>query len=430
MKLELILPIQENKGYPKGLRMPPLTLPALAALTPPGIDVIVTEEETEEIVYKDDVDLAGISFVTPTAPRAFEIAEKYRKRGTKVVLGGMHASALPDEAIDHADSVVIGEAENVWQQVIQYFRSNRLKRFYRSDTLANLCELPIPRRDLQKKMMTFSPYSIQTTRGCPFFCDFCIVTAFFGNSFRFRPIPEVIEEIEMSGKKNWIFVDDNIIGHKEYARKLFQELAHLKIRWVGQSSLLLGRDDTLMKMAAESGCVGLFIGFESLSSQNLRSIHKDFNKVEHFEDSIKKLHDHGILVQASFIFGLDYDDKHVFEKTVAFLIRNKIAAVSFSILTPFPGSKLHERFEKEGRIISRDWSKYDYETVVYKPKWMTPEELEEGKRWAGREFYSNPSILSRFSANRRHPLLYSVVNLSYRSRQKKGLRRDKTSAGY
>jgi radical SAM superfamily enzyme YgiQ (UPF0313 family) len=214
-------------------------------------------------------------------------------------------------------------------------------------------------------------------------------------------------------------VDDNIIGHQEYARKLFQELIHLKIKWVGQSSLLLGRDDELLKLAAKSGCIGLLLGFESLSSQNLQSIHKGCNKVEHYEESIKKLHDHGILIQASFIFGLDHDDKHVFEKTVAFLTRNKVAAVSFSILTPFPGSKLFKNLEGEGRIIDRDWSKYDFESVVFKPKLMTPEELQDGKKWAGREFYSYRSILSRLSASLHHPLLYSIVNLSYHAKQMK-----------
>jgi len=394
--------------------MPELTLPVLAALTPPDIEVIVTEEEIEDVTYKDRVELVGISYMTPLAPRAYEIADEYRRRGAKVVLGGIHASALPEEAGLHADAVVIGEAENVWAPLIEDHRANRLKPVYRAAEMSDLHNLPIPRRDLLKQGMTFSPYSIQTTRGCPFGCHFCSVTKFFGGTFRYRPVEDVVREIEKSEKRNWIFVDDNIVGNAAYAAELFRALIPLKIRWVGQSVLHLAKNKELLDLAAKSGCLGLFIGFESLNELSLQSVNKGVNKVKDYEENARKLHDQGILILASFMFGFDHDDKSVFEKTVEFLIRNKFVAASLPILIPYPGTKLFEKFEEEGRILTRDWSKYDYGNVVFRPKLMEPEALAEGASWAAREFYSRSSIVSRFAYNWRHPLVALVLNAGFR----------------
>lgn len=418
MRLELILPSWQRAKWPKRIYPSHLSLPVLAALTPPDVEVSITEEEIEDVIYKDDVDLVGISFMTPFANRAYEIGDEYKRRGIKVVLGGIHATALPSEAIKHADSVVIGEAENVWNQVIQDFKKNWLKKFYKSDEPADLGEMPNPRRELSGKKAAFSLLSVQTSRGCPFSCEFCCVTDFFGGKFRSRPIKEVIEEIEISDNRNWIIVDDNIIGNQEYAKKLFRELAALKIRWVGQSSLLIANNQELLKLAAKSGCFGLFIGFESLSQDNLNTMGKHFNRVDKYEDNVKKIYDSGIVIQASFIFGFDHDDHGVFERTVAFLKKNKIFTASLCILTPFPGTKLFERLKKEGRIVTQDWSKYDYRTAVFSPKLMTPQELEEGVQWACKQFYSVPSIFSRFPRNWRHPLEYFMMNWSYRTKNK------------
>jgi radical SAM superfamily enzyme YgiQ (UPF0313 family) len=426
--LELILPTWKKEKWQKGLRMPELTLPVLAALTPPDIEVIVTEEEIEDVTYKDQVELVGISYMTPLAERAYEIADEYRRRGAKVVLGGIHASALPEEASRHADAVVIGEAENVWAPLIEDFRANRLKTIYQAAELSDLRNLPIPRRDLQKQGMTFSPYSIQTTRGCPFGCHFCSVTKFFGGTFRYRPVEDIVREIESSNKKTWIFVDDNIVGNPAYATQLFRALIPLKIRWAGQSVLHLAKNKELLELAAKSGCLGLFIGFESLNELSLQSVNKAGNKVKDYEENARKLHDHGILILASFMFGLDHDDKSVFEKTLDFLVKNKFVAASLPILVPYPGTKLYRKFEEEGRILTRDWSKYDFGNVVFKPKLMEPEVLAEGAAWATREFYSRSSIISRFAYNWRHPLVALVMNASYRTKHRKKfhtpLRRD------
>ncbi len=416
--VEFIVPAIRTKRMEKGLRMPQLTLPVLAALTPPDVEVIVTEEEIEDVTFKDRVDLVGISYMTPMALRAYEIADAYRTRGVKVVLGGIHASAVPEEALRHADAVVIGEAELVWGALIEDARAGRLKRLYRAARLSDLTHLPLPRRDLLKKNMTFAPYSLQTTRGCPFGCQFCSVTRFFGGTFRTRPVGEVLREVDEANKKNWIFIDDNVVGSPAYARTLFRELASREIRWVGQSTTLLAANKDLLKLAVRSGCRGLFIGYESLNEQNLRAMNKGFNKVKDYETGLKIFHDHGILVCASFAFGFDGDDPGVFEKTLEFLERNKVGVASLTVLIPFPGTALFQRVEQEGRLLTRDWSKYDYNHAVFRPKLMSPEALEEGVRRVCREFYSLSSIAARSPSNWRHPLLYPALNLSYRSRNR------------
>ena len=344
-------------------------------------------------------------------------------------MGGIHASELPEEASRHADAVVIGEAENVWAPLIEDFRANRLKPIYQAAELSDLRNLPIPRRDLLKQGMTFSPYSIQTTRGCPFGCHFCSVTKFFGGTFRYRPVEDIVREIESSDKKTWIFVDDNIVGNPAYAARLFRALIPLKIRWGGQSVLHAAKNKELLELAAKSGCLGLFIGFESLNELSLQSVNKAVNKVKDYEECARKFHDHGILVFASFMFGFDHDDKSVFEKTVDFLIKNKFVAASLPILVPYPGTKLYQKFEEEGRILTRDWSKYDYGHVVFKPRLMEPEELAEGARWAAAEFYSRSSVISRFAYNWRHPLVTLVMNASYRAKHKNKFRRPLKKSG-
>lgn len=398
--------------------MPELTLPVLAALTPPDVEIILTEEEVEEVAYKSGVDLVAISYMTPLAVRAYEIADEYRRRGAKVILGGIHASALPEEAARHADAVVIGEAESVWPSLIADFRASRMKPIYRAAEFCDLRGLPSPRRDLLKKAMTFSPYSIQTTRGCPFGCRFCSVTRFFGGTFRSRPVEEVVREIETAEKKNWIFIDDNIIGNEVYAKQLFRALTPLGIRWAGQATTLLAKNAELLDLAARSGCVGLFIGFESLNEASVRDANKGFNKVGDYAEGIRKLHDHGILILASFMFGFDSDDESVFERTANFLVRTKVAAASLTILVPYPGTQFYRQMEADGRILTRDWARYDCDHAVFRPKLMEPETLEEGARRATAEFYSRSSILSRFAASRRHPIIYAAVNASYRSKNR------------
>lgn len=420
MKLELISPAHVAEENKKGRRIFQLGLAIIAALTPADVEVKVTEEDVEEISY-NRVDLVGISLMTSQAPAGYRIADEYRRRGITTVLGGMHPSALPQEAIQHADAVVIGEAENVWGQLLEDFKQGRLKEFYQSEDWTSMGSIPFPRWDLFKGESTFSLRAIQASRGCPFHCTFCSVTKFFGNSYRHRPLDKVLEEVERTPNRTLFFVDDNIAASPSYARELFQRMIPLGKKWGGQATIAVCRDEELLKLAKHSGCMSLFIGIESLSRQSLKEANKGFNDPRKYEENIKRLHDHGILLLAGTIFGFDTDDKDVFERTVAFYEKNRVAFANFSALTPFPGTATYERLEAEGRIIDRNWANYTGGKVVFRPKQMSAEELAEGLDWADRQFYSIPSVLARFWANRQHPLLYLHMNYAYRWKQRRGM---------
>ena len=377
---------------------PRLTLPLLASLTPSGIEVKIVEEYFEEVPFDDAVDLVGISFMTPQAPRAYQIGDEFRKRGKRVIMGGIHASELPEEALQHADAVVIGEAEGIWTQVLDDFVKGKMKGIYRTSDFPDLSGLPRPRYDLLKReryRLFNINFPIQAGRGCPFRCEFCSVTRFFGGHYRFRPVEEVVQEIKQTKLKKIFFVDDNIISHQAYAKELFKALIPLKLRWVGQASLNLAKDEELLCLARESGCAVLFIGVESLSSDSLKEIGKNFFRADDIERSLQQIQSYGINIRVSVVFGFDHDDSGVFRRTVDFLVRNRIAYAEFFILTPLPGTIFRERLEKENRIFSNDWSDYDSLRAVFHPKLMNPEELNQGLWEAYRRFYSVGNILRR-----------------------------------
>ncbi|MDI6829120.1 MAG: radical SAM protein, partial [Armatimonadota bacterium] len=398
MKATLIAPrMEEEKSYeedPKPL-FPPLSLMTVASLTPEDVEVEIIDESVEPIDFNTDADLIGITATTAAANRAYEIADCFRKRGKCVVIGGVHATALPDEAAEHADAVVIGEAEGKWEALIEDFRRDELRKFYTSEDRPNPECIPVPRRDLVKAKKYLFADTVQTTRGCPFNCSFCTVTSFFGHTYRMRPVQAVIQEIQSLPGSLVLIVDDNIMGHPTYAKKLFEALKPLKKQWFGQASLSMLKHPELISLAAESGCKGLFIGMETLSDDALKSIGKTINRKTNYEEVVARLHDVGIAVLAAFIFGFDEDDPNVFERTVEFVNRAKIDAAQFSILTPFPGTRIFHEFEKENRIIDKNWSHYDGAHVVYKPARLKPETLLEGLRNAYRQVYSTGSILRR-----------------------------------
>ncbi|MGB9859520.1 MAG: B12-binding domain-containing radical SAM protein, partial [Moorellaceae bacterium] len=260
------------------------------------------------------------------------------------------------------------------------------------------------------------PDTVQTTRGCPFSCSFCTVSRFFGHQFRFRPVEEVVREVQALEGEVIAFVDDNIVGHPGYAKRLFKALAPLKIKWFSQGSLNIARDEELLRLAAESGCIGLFIGFESLSPANLQAIGKAVNRVEEYSAAIKKIHEHGIAIEGAFIFGFDEDDESIFERTVKFAQDNRLEAAQFGILTPFPGTPLREQLEREGRIINNDWAEYTISKVVFQPKRMSPETLQKGFNWAWQEFYSLSSISRRLGLVKKHAPILWALNLNIRKR--------------
>jgi radical SAM superfamily enzyme YgiQ (UPF0313 family) len=392
--------------------MPQLTLGVISALTPPEIEVDVVEEEIEEINYDKYYDLVGISCMTAVASRAYQLSSVFRKKGAKVVLGGIHPTVMPDEAIAHCDCVVMGEAEGCWGELIDDFRQNRLKKFYRSFNF-DLTKFPIAKPNHNHTPFQVSP--ILCTRGCPYNCEFCSVTDLYGKKLRHRKVQDIVKEIDTRGSKKLFFLDDNITGDVKFARELFTALSDLKIRWwVGQTSISLAKDKVLLNLAKKSGCVGLFIGIESVSSDNLKRLRKTPDNVKECSRTIKIIRDSGILFHASFVFGFDDDDKSIFEKTLHFLDKNRITSATFNILTPYPGTAIFKRFKKEGRLLTQNWQDYNHRTVVFKPKNMTPEELAEGFLWLGKNFYSKASIFTRFFHNCSHPLLYFSVNWGLR----------------
>lgn len=392
---------------------PPLSLPLLAGMTPRDVDVRLLDENVEQVDLDAPADWVAITCMTASAPRAYQIADAFRLRGIPVVIGGIHPTVLPDEAGGHADAVVVGEAESVWQEVLNDLARGRLKPRYQSPDHPDLTGLPQPRRDLLRRHRYLTVNVVQTGRGCPNACSFCTVSAIFGTRHRFRPVAEVIEEIRPL--RGWIgFVDDNIVGHARRAKELFEALIPLNIRWVGQGDLSMAKDPELLSLAARSGCQAMFIGLESLSQENLRAMRKWPNLGLDMGDAISKIHKHGIEIVGSFVLGLDGDDPDVFARTADFAKRHKLVAAQFAVLTPFPGTAVHQQLEREGRMADHDWSHYTMSNVVFQPRHMTALQLRQGQKSSYRSFYSIPSILRRSLTVRGKVVPRLLVNLSYR----------------
>ena len=423
MKILLITPLKDPVSKtPKSLMMPQLALHILEGLTPSEHQVKTVEEEISDINLDEECDLVGISCMTSNAPRAYYLAREFKKRGKTVVLGGVHPTILPDEALCYADSVVVGEAEGVWEQLLEDFQTGKLKKKYHVPSPPLGRYISMKQRKLVKKRL-FNVLPVMTTRGCPYHCEFCCVADIYGKKIRHVPVDNVVRDIKESGGKIFIFLDDNIIGHSQYAKKLFKAIKPLKISWIGQASISFVRDTELMTLAAESGCGALFMGVETVSEYQLKRMRKSFNEIRKVEEAIKKVKDLGIHFHASMVFGFDDDTKAVFPETLEFLMRNKISTTSFNVLTPYPGTKVYEQFKEEGRLLTTDWKYYDHTTVVFKPTHMTPYELQEGKNWVKQEFSKISSILKRFPSNMSHPLLYLAMNFAARKNVKLDYRR-------
>jgi len=424
MKILLISPtVDIEKRTNKGLMMPQLALYIIEGLTPPEHKVTIIEEEAEPVDLECECDLVGISCMTANAPRAYDLCREFKRRGKTVVLGGVHPTILPDEALQHADCVVVGEAEGVWPLLLQDFSVGKLKETYH-DPEPDLKKY-IPKdfsRIIKKRLFNLIP--ILTTKGCPYDCDFCCVTNLYGKKIRHIPIENVVRDIKESHAKNFIFLDDNIIGHPKYAKALFEAIKPLKIKWVGQASVsLLVNDNDLMKLAVESGCKALFFGIESVSEEQLNVMHKAFKDIKYLESALKKIKRMGILIHASMVFGFDNDKKEIFDETVQFLMKNKVSTVSFNVLTPYPGTKIYEQLKQSDRLTTTNWKYYDHNTVVFKPQNMTPYELQIGKVMARKKFYSVSSVIRRFRGNLYNPLLYFPMNFGHMKQVKVEARR-------
>jgi radical SAM superfamily enzyme YgiQ (UPF0313 family) len=418
MKIAFIIPRWPKKSFWDviAFKFPLLSTSLLAGLTSSSHEMSIIDESLTAIDFEQEVDLVAITAITPLAPRGYEIADQFRKRGKKVILGGIHASWLPEEAKRHADSVAIGEADEIWIEILKDAEKGDLKPFYRQDRRTDLSRLPVARRNLFPPKGYLFHNLIQTTRGCPYDCEFCSVTALYGRSYRMRPILEVEKELQsLERSKAYIFfVDDNIVGNASYAKELFTMLSHYRLRWVSQGPIHVAEDEALVKQMARAGCHGLFIGFESLREENLNLMEKRINRVKAYELGIEKLHGAGIGVYASFVFGYDYDDVSVFDEFIEFAERNRIDGAFLPILTPFPGTRVYQRLKQEGRLLTEDWSKYDMATVVFQPKRMTVEELQEGFWKVNRSFYSLSSMLKRIFNPirfRRSLIIFGPMNL-------------------
>lgn len=389
--------------------MEPLVFAILAGLTPPEVETVLYDERLEAIPYDEPADLVALTVETYTARRAYQIAVQFRRRGVPVVMGGYHPTFLPDEALQYADAVVVGDAEQLWEQVVQDAQAGQLQWLYRQPDYPPLSGIKPDRRIFHGKR--YAPAAlVQYGRGCRFACEFCSIHAFYGFNLRQRPVGEVVAEIEALNRKHIFLVDDNIFVNVPQAKELFQALIPLNIRWSCQISIDVAQDDELMALLEKSGCTTAVIGFESLNERNLAQMKKKWNlKHGDYATSVQKFQDRGIMIYGSFVFGYDHDTIDSFDLSVEFALRSKFYLANFNPLTPMPGAKLYDRLQAERRLLYDRWwlaPDYRYGQATFHPRGMTADELTAGCFRARRQFNEYTSIFKRafdFKANARDP---------------------------
>lgn len=378
----------------KYFRFPPLGLAALAAYLGPDDEADLQDEHVETLALDDAPDVVVIQTYVSSANRAYRLADHYRARGAHVCLGGLHATSLPREAAEHADTVFLGPGEDTWPRFLADLRAGRPRRVYRSTTRC-LVGAPPPRRDLFKKDLYLVPNTLVVSRGCPHHCEFCYKDAFYrgGSSHYTMAVDQALAEIERLPGRHLCFLDDNLLGDPAFAAALFDGLRGMGRVWLaaGTVETVLTRPE-LVRQAAAAGMRSLFVGFETLSEESLRSVGKMHNVKRDYNAAIRRLHDHGVMVNGSFVFGMDGDDADVFRRTVEWGVSQGIESATCHILTPYPGTPVFERMERDGRLLTRNWDRYDTRHAVFQPARMSPEALEEGHRWAIANFASWSSI--------------------------------------
>ena len=397
MRILLINPKRVGRGQSsiRFMNSTPLALQTLKALTPDDLEVRIVDENYEDIPYDKCWDLVGITVMTHVSPAAIEIAKNFRRLGIKAAFGGFFPTLWYGDARDYVDTVVAGEAEYIWKDVIRDLNKNQLKPYYRAKQLIDLKDIPFIKKEFFLEQS--QAYHIESTRGCPYNCDFCVVTNFYGAKFRHRPIDHVVQQLEEFKGGSIFFVDDNIMGNPKYSRELFKAIIPLKIKWSAQYSLNHAEDQELMELAAESGCQFLFTGIESLSLESLQSVNKKWAKPEKFKEWIKMTHDVGIAVYGSFMFGFEDDSPDVFKRTLDFCEENEIELALFSALFPYKGSNFYQKLKAENRIFETDHTKFNGQYPTFHPKKMTSEQLDDGLRWIWQHYYSKKSIKIRLA---------------------------------
>lgn len=421
MRIALISPkgpLYRSRGgiFRRSLRYQPLTLTTLAALVPEALnaEIRLIDEGIQEIPEDLDADLVGLTVITGTAPRSYDLADRLRAKGMTVVLGGPHVTLVPEEAQAHADAICVGYAEQTWPRLLDDFANRRLARRYDQGEDFELGRTPFPRRDLFDQRHFLTQAVFEATRACAHSCEFCVAPTAWGTRQFQRPVDWVLEDIRRVGQKKVIFIDLNLVSDRTYARDLFTALATLRIQWFGLSTVLIAHDRGLMELMARSGCKGLLLGMETINPSSLADANKRFNESVSYLELVRDLHRLGIWIQGCFVFGLDHDTPDVFQATTDFVLEAGVDLPRFSVLTPFPGTPLHSRLEREGRILSRDWELYDGQHVVFQPARMSPQELGEGHERAWKRAYGATAMARRLWKARNFSPVAVSANLGYR----------------
>ncbi len=411
-------PLYRHRGgiFRRSLRYAPLTLTTLAALVPPELDaeVEIVDEGIQDVDAERPADLVGLTVITGTAPRAYELAARFRARGIPVVLGGPHVTLVPDDAAPHADAIVVGYAEESWPQLLLDAAAGRLQPRYDQRPSLSLANLPFARRELLPRSRFLTTDVFEATRGCVHSCDFCVVPSAWGRTPYQKPVEDVVADIRQKGSRKLIFVDLNLIADPVYAARLFEALIPLRVHWYGLATTLLGDDLPLLALAARSGCRGLLMGLESMSVKNLRQSGKGFNAPADYGRLVERLHQHRIALQGCFVFGLDHDTPSVFLDTARFAVKARIDLPRFAVVTPFPGTALYRRLDAQDRILTRNWELYDGQHVVFQPALLSVEELQRGTETAWRHAYSARSAWRRLRASPSPWPVRIGANLAYR----------------
>jgi radical SAM superfamily enzyme YgiQ (UPF0313 family) len=423
MKIKMILPALTEAKSPywrpiKYSLFPPLGLATLAAYCSGDDEVAIQDEHVEEIFLGDEPDLVVIQVYITNAFRAYALAAHYRKKGAHVCLGGLHVTSLPEEAGLHADTIFIGPGEDTFPRFLSDFKSGCARKIY-SNAKRNIEDVPPIRRDLIKRELYLVPNSIVVSRGCPHHCDFCYKDAFFegGKSFYTQKVDAALAEIDRLPGKHLYFLDDHLLGNQKFSSALFEGMKGMNRVFQGASTIDAILRGDLIEKAAHAGLRSVFVGFETLSTSNLHQSNKKQNLDKDYSEAIRRLDSLGIMINGSFVFGLDDDRKDVFKKTVDWSVENGLTTSTFHILTPYPGTRLFKSMEAEGRILHRKWDQYDTRQVVYKTIALTPEELKQGYDWAYESFYSWSNI---FKGSLQHEKLkHCIKHFAYAGGWKK-----------